>query len=1071
MSLQFNIKNILLFCFCMYSLQLLAIGGNCGDGSAVRWELDSQTGTLIISGHGRMRNYDGSGELDKPAPWQNKRVRIVIVNSGVKSIGKDAFFGCKDLEAVDIGTGVNHISSGAFAQCENLRSIRIPDNVVTMGKGVFLQCSKLSHVMLSGKLQVLRLATFMDCKSLETITLPEGLTTIEDLVFDGCRNLLTITIPASVTYIGGAVFRGCTSLTSIQVDLLNPNYTSFGGILYDKQQTTLIKYPANNKESSLFLPNSITTISYEALDKCIHLQTIVHRQPLDFSKSGVQPTTKIFHWTTSGKCGDNIYWAFNEDTGVLSLTGYGDMYDYLNEDFNNLPWRYFLYDIKSIILPEGLTSIGAQAFFNCKNIKSITIPDKVKTIGESAFQYCSDLEQISIPNSVTSIGKYAFDSDSSLVSITLSNNIAEIDTSLFGRCISLREISIPEQVKIIKACAFKECQSLESITFPNAVVYIGENAFIRCRSLTSITIPEGVSSMGKRVFQYCSNIKSITWNAIDCKTEYDENYVYPPFQDCENIESFYIGNNVKKIPAALCYGMTQLHQIEIPPSVEEIGHCAFKECTNLKSMYIPDGTKMDKHIFVNDSALISIRLPNDLTEIKSSLFMGCRSLSTINIPENIQKIEDRAFVDCASLESIYISRNVIKLSISDNAFDGCSSLKKIVLPEKIPLPSSLTMNREIIRIPVDLPDLHIVENSLYLSDANGNNTIEVDEPCYIHFKLCNKGKGDGKGCMVNITGQQDYSFIHVVPDTTIGDVAAFDTINVTIPIGTTHNAGTENVLITISVKDIQEVETNSAFITLHTSRFVKPSITIKSFELYSYSCIAAKAIPISVRMNIQNQSIGFAKDVKCEIQLPEGCLVTKGEIAHQWETLSPGENQNISFDFVPTKSASNSIEIQYLLMEKYGKYGENGAIPITFGKTPTYRITSSEDKSLSIAGNPKIKMLINTSVAILRPEWFNKYNNPQNVKSPFPYAAIKLEIKGTKEAIEIAKERLSLMMGGKHIVEAKDVKETNMIWFLVHCRNEYIDLDCGDGCEPINIRKERLEPNNVYHGIVDVNVL
>jgi len=946
-----------------------------------------------------MRNYDGSGELDKPAPWQNKRVRIVIINSGVKSIGKDAFFGCKDLEAVDIGTGVNHISSGAFAQCENLKSIRIPDNVVTMGEGVFLQCPKLSHVMLSGKLQVLRLATFMDCKSIETVTLPEGLTTIENLAFDGCTNLKTVTLPSTISSIGKDAFAHCPNLTSIKVDTLNTNYCDIDGVLYDKTGTKLIRYPEGKQTgfSLYLLPQYVTSIAPDAFAGCKQFNQIIHRQEIDWSNAGVSSSIKITHMVTSGYCGEHLSWNFDESTSSLTIAGYGDMYDYPGDEFRNLPWYLYLQDIKSISLPEGLTSIGDNAFSFCSKIRSITIPNTVKKIGESSFQSCYSLEQISIPNSVTSIGAYAFAIDSSLVSVTLSENLTKLDTALFKHCVSMRSITIPKSVKTIGVMAFSECSALRYVTLPHSLISIGDFAFSDCSALQSITIPNSVASIGKFAFDSDSSLVSVTLS--------------------ENL------------------------------------------------------TKLDTSLFRHCVAMQSIIIPQKVKTIEAWVFVDCVSLSSITIPSSVKSIGDRAFFNCKTMQSVFISKEVVKMAINSTAFDNCDALQHCIVPERLELPTSITQNRQVIRIPVELPDLQIVENSLYLSDANGNNTIEVDEPCYIHFKLCNKGKGDGKGCVVNITGQQDYSFIHVVPDTTIGDVAAFDTINVTIPIGTTHNAGTENVLITISVKDIQEVETNSAFITLHTSRFVKPSITIKSFELYSYSSIAAKAIPISVRMNIQNQSIGFAKDVKCEIQLPEGCLVTKGEIAHQWETLSPGENQNISFDFVPTKSASNSIEIQYLLMEKYGKYGESGAIPITFGKTPTYRITSSEDKSLSIAGNPKIKMLINTSVAILRPEWFNKYNTPQNVKSPFPYAAIKLELKGTKEAIDIAKERLSLMMGRKHIVEAKDVKETNMIWFLVHCRNEYIDLDCGDGCEPINIRKERLEPNNVYHGIVDVNVL
>ena len=197
--------------------------------------------------------------------------------------------------------------------------------------------------------------------------------------------------------------------------------------------------------------------------------------------------------------GSNVTWTLDSD-GTLNISGTGGMKDsafYGNDD------------IKKVVIEDGVTSIGADAFSNCSSLTSITIPNSVTSIGSWAFNLCTRLTSITIPNSVTSIGNYAFIGCRRLTSITIPDSVTSIGLQTFANCKSLTSITIPNSVTSIGNLAFQNCTSLTSITIPNSVKSIG-SAFSGCTSLTSITIPNSVTSIGKNAFRDCTSLTSIT---------------------------------------------------------------------------------------------------------------------------------------------------------------------------------------------------------------------------------------------------------------------------------------------------------------------------------------------------------------------------------------------------------------------------------------------------------------------------------------------------------------------------------------------------------------------------------
>ena len=577
------------------------------------------------------------------------------------------YYDCGNLATVNFGNGLTKVNHSAFEGCTSISRF----NIASI-KGL----CQIDFDMYTSNPLYFAQHLYLNDEEVTDLVIPKDVTSIGKYTFYNCKGLNSVAISKGVTSIGMGAFYRCSNIETVEIP---STVESIGNdAFYNCSAITSvqvnIRTPLTITSSSLgqYVGNATLYVPFGTREA--YLAADYWKEFKEIVEMPESPAIAFADANVKALCVAN--WDLNGD-GELSyeeadaVTDLGEVFKENTEirSFNEL--QYF----------TGLTAIGDYAFANCSGLTSIEIPNSVTTIGTAAFYYCRGLTSIDIPNSVTTIGAHAFLCCDGLTSIYIPNSVTYIGSIAFLSCTSLKAFSVDSANDYYKAdsgvlfnkngtelVCYPAGKAVDNYSIPNSVTTIGNDAFHGCSGLTSIEIPNGVTTIGGQAFCDCSGLTSIN-----------------------------IPNSVTAIgfqAFRYCSGLTSIF---IPNSVTAIGSMAFVDCTSLKSFSVDSANDYYKAVsgvlfnkegtellyYPVEKNANSYNIPNGVITISDNAFNGCSGLTSIVIPNGVTTIGSHAFCDCSGLTSIDIPNSVTTIGYS--AFYGCDNLTSVTVEMDAPL--------------------------------------------------------------------------------------------------------------------------------------------------------------------------------------------------------------------------------------------------------------------------------------------------------------------------------------------------------------------------------------------------
>lgn len=439
----------------------------------------------------------------------------------------------------------------------------------------------------------------------------------------------------------------------------------------------------------------------------------------------------------SGVFGENhLTWSL-DDNGVLTITGTGAMPDFAKGE---TPWQSVRPEIKSVVIGDGVTSVGSYAFTGCSMITSLVLGADVATVGEYAFQECTALASITFDDNLVTIEDYAFRrnpaltevsfsensnlasvgnysfQDTGITSLTLPSTVTYLGTYAFYECKGLttvdltfdsnpamgiasfyccsniESVSLKGNITTIGSSMFSSCPKLTKLELGENVTVIGNSAFANC-GFSEVVLPDSVTTIEDSAFFSCNNLSKINkpanltkiGRAAFCGDAFVSAIIYSDvtygdsvYSSCHYLTNVEISNGVTRIPNIMFEGCKELKSITIPGTVTSIGSDSFAS-TGLTSVTLPASVKLiDKRAFNSCKSLTEINLNEGLETIGPEAFDYCSALTAISVPSTVKKIGTRAFACTTSVKEITLTINS-GTTIGSELFSGCSGVEKITI--------------------------------------------------------------------------------------------------------------------------------------------------------------------------------------------------------------------------------------------------------------------------------------------------------------------------------------------------------------------------------------------------------
>lgn len=526
----------------------------------------------------------------------------------VVGIQDNSFKGYTNLVSVIFPSSIIKIGDNAFENTA-LIDISLPESLIHIGSNAFKNTS-ISNIILPGKLEYIGESTFENCH-------------IENII-----------IPNNIKEIGNSAFN-CKNLRKVIFNAFQCNKIGFNGGYY-RENSAFPEFV-----NTIEVGEDVDYIPYLAFYFCDDLNTLIYNA----RKAIIEIPSSL-----------DIRSPFNRNVSEVKF----------GSEVMSIP-DYLLFGcryIKEINVPESVSSIGNNAFFDCLSMESLTLPKySITSIGESAFQNCTSLKSVSLPNTLDSLGEKAFKGCESLKFLDLGYKLRRIPSYAFEDCNSLEELELPNQIKEIGQKAFANCNGIKKVNFPSGISLLGEEAFVNCTSVPFIEFKDlsgGNVKIERGCFRNCINIYSVKFYGCEL---YDES-----FQRCENLKEInFMGHNNRTLfNGENIFDDCPIEKINM--DVQFRGDLPFKRISTIKDIWV--------------GSYVQILRKDEFKESKNSLhslsFDGSGNGQAVLYGETAMGIQDSFRGD-----SIFLNKQIIYLDEneypSDIAF-GIGQFKKIELP-------------------------------------------------------------------------------------------------------------------------------------------------------------------------------------------------------------------------------------------------------------------------------------------------------------------------------------------------------------------------------------------------------
>lgn len=431
--------------------------------------------------------------------------------------------------------------------------------------------------------------------------------------------------------------------------------------------------------TGIVVPEGVTKIGFQAFKGCSNMTTI----KLPKSLTEIGGTSGLAFDGCSGLANgkfiidDIAWWCDLVIKGCYSNPLYYAKHIYSDEDT----------EITEFVIPEGVTSIGSNAFYHCEGITSVNFPTTLESIGDNAFAY-SGVESVDIPVGLTTIGESAFANCVNLTSVTIPEGVETIGGGAFSKT-GLTSLELPSTIRSMSQ-SFYGCEKLAELTLTDGITTLG-SSFYSCTALTSVNIPGSIKEIAYNDFSNCTGLTTVTLNEGTEKVR---------FEGCTTLETINFPSTVKEVTITgstalqtvnLNEGVEQINsfsgcsalkQINIPSSVTYIG--IFKNCTALEKVIVADlaswcaarhydsywygPQKMAGKLYLgtveSNEEITNLVIPEGVTKIANGAFSDVTGITSIVLPSTLATWENSVFHNCTGVEDVYCRANPVLLSWS-----------------------------------------------------------------------------------------------------------------------------------------------------------------------------------------------------------------------------------------------------------------------------------------------------------------------------------------------------------------------------------------------------------------------